>query len=139
MSRDRIRVDVELTLHRRITSAFVHYTLYKQYSTNEYRKYLIDGWEDYCGYMNGDKKNLVLSRVYPVFGKYTNINHTCPYEPGFYFGKVYNLSVNSVAPIMLVPSGRYRLEITAHEVFKGPMMAKVKLFGSISEHRVEVF
>lgn len=139
VSRDRIRVDFEATLHRTIKTAFIHYTVFYKFSTNEYRQFAIDGWEDYCGYMDGDKKNLLIGRIYPDFIEYTNVNHTCPYRPGFYFIKIHNLSINSIAPLMLVPSGRYRLDISAHEGFKGPILGKVKLFGSVSDHRVEVF
>lgn len=139
ISRGQIRADVQGTSNRTVKSAFVHYTVYYQFSTNEYRQFAINGVEDFCGYMKGDKGNLIISRIYPDFIRFTNVNHTCPYAPGNYFFKISNLTVNDIAPLMLVPSGRYRLEISAHDGFKGPMFGKVHLWGSVSDHRVEQF
>lgn len=96
-------------------------------------------WEDFCGFMSGEKKNLVLALAYPLFIKYTNVNHTCPYLPGSYFFKIDDFYVNTAAPLFLVPAGRYRLEININEGFEGPLVAKSKIIGSVSDRRVDFF
>lgn len=139
ISRDVIRADVQATLNHTVSSVFVQCTVYYKFSNNEYRQFAVNVVEDFCGYMKGDIGNVIISRIFPDFIQFTNVNHTCPYTAGHYFIKVSNLSVNSVAPLMIIPSGRYRLEISVYDGFKGPQLGKVHLYGSISDSRVEKF
>lgn len=39
-----------------------------------------NGTYDACKFLEQRKKFRVLKRIYDVFAKYTNINHTCPLE-----------------------------------------------------------
>lgn len=139
LSRDCIRINVEVTSNRTLKAAFIHYMVYYKYSNNEYRLLGINRWEDFCGFMNGDKKNIALSRIYPNFQSYTNLNHTCPYKPGFYFLHVSNLTYNSITPAFLVPAGRYRIDAKLHEGFEGELLAEGSIFGSVSDRRIDVF
>lgn len=98
IDRDHIRVDLQEQLNSTIKMMFVHYKLYYQFSTNEFRQFAVDVVEDFCGYMKGNQGNILISKIYPDIIPYTNFNHTCPYTPGSYFLKMSNLSVNSLAP-----------------------------------------
>lgn len=140
MGRDRLHVELEGTLNRTITSMFLHYVVYYQWSSNEFRQFPINRWEDFCGFMDGDvTNNVIINRVYPRFKPYSNVNHTCPLRPGFYFYRMYNFTVSTLGPLALVPSGRYRLEISFHEEYKSPLLIKLNVVASISDHRIEVF
>lgn len=137
ISRDHVRFNIQLASNHTMKDFFLHYVTYIQFSSNVYRKLLIDGWESLCGYLNGDKGNLVISRTFPNFANYTNLNQKCPYAAGNYFINISDLYVNKISPITLIPSGRYRLEISAHEIFNGPMLGKLHLHLSVSDHRIE--
>lgn len=139
LSQQHVRADVQVTLNRTIKSIFLRERIYMQFSNNEYRPLLLDRTEDFCAYMKGDLSNILLSRLYPTFTQFTNLNHTCPYHPGLYIVKISNLTISSVAPTMLVPSGRYRIEIGVYDEFNGPMLFKAHIYGSVSDHRVEKF
>lgn len=89
--------------------------------------------------MAGDKKNIVINFLYERIGPHTNANHTCPYNAGVYYVKFFNESVNMLSSPQLMPAGRYRLDLSVYEGFKGAPLGRIKVFGSISDHRIEVF
>ncbi len=138
LSRNNIRVDVQVHLNHTIESVFMNFLLYYQWSNNEFKQF-INVFEDFCGYMKGNKGNILISRIYPSIRQFTNINHTCPYTSGNYFFTFSNLSTNSLAPNILSPSGRYRLELTGTDGFKGPILLRGIIYASISDRRIEVF
>ncbi len=138
ISRDHVRVDVQANFNRTIKSIFIQYVLYYQWSTNEFKQF-INVVEDFCGYMKGNKGNILISRIWPDLLPFSNLNHTCPYTPGNYFMTISNLSINSLAPSILVPSGRYRLELSGSDGYNGPIFIKGIIYGSISDHRIEIF
>ncbi|KAG4068195.1 hypothetical protein HA402_008836 [Bradysia odoriphaga] len=140
IDRNHVRVDLELVLNRTVKSIFFQYKVFYQISTNEFKPF-IDVVEDFCGYMKGDFGNLVLDRIMPLVRNLTstNLNHPCPYKAGKLFIKKSNLSVSWMSPEQFSPSGRYRLEMSCHEGYQGPMMGRTVGYGSISDHRIEQF
>ncbi len=136
ISRNHISADVAFTFSRKITTFFWHFTVFFKFSSNEYRQTMVNVWDDFCSYLAGDPKNMIVGRVFPTFQPYTNFNHTCPYEPGPIFMKIKNMSANEADPVYLVPSGRYRVDISWHEIFRGPPFAKLRIYGAISDHRI---
>lgn len=46
--------------------------------TNEWKLFLINVHEDFCGYMNGTSKTAVLSLILPTIFKHSNLNQKCP-------------------------------------------------------------
>lgn len=139
MNRDRMRVHMEATFNRTLESIFVHSSIFHQFSNNEYRPFLLNVWEDFCGYMRGDKRNMYLNLLAPLFMKNINFNHTCPYHPGMYLVKFDNVSVSDLDTIKIIPAGRYRLELSYHIGFKGPFLLTHKIYYSVSDHRIELF
>lgn len=138
-----VHVDAEILFNRTVKSTFIHYAVYYQHSTNEYRPFLVNGWEDFCGYLNGDDwknggKNVLISFIYRTLRNYTNVR-SCPIQPKTYYFKMDNVSVNVFNYDQLVPAGRYRIEIDVHDGYKGKQFATLKVYGSVSDHRVEKF
>lgn len=139
ISQKHLLLDFAITINRSLRAVFVHFRLFHKSSSNEFRPMLVNAWEDYCAYMTGDQRNMIIGRLYPTFLPYTNMNHTCPYQPGRYFAKISNISLSTFDPIQMFPSGRYRFVIGVHEVFNGPLLAKFRFHGSISDHRITIF
>ncbi len=138
ISRNNIRADLQVNFNHTIESMFLQYVLYYQWSNNEFKQF-INVFEDFCGYMKGNKGNILISRIYPKIRQFTNLNHTCPYTSGIYFFTFSNVSTNSLAPNLLSPAGRYRLELTGTDGFKGPILLRCIIYASISDRRIEVF
>lgn len=132
-------MDISGTFNRTIKTVFIHYDVFYQFSTNEWRRFLLEVWEDFCAYMAGDKRNILLGTIHPLYAKHTNVNHTCPYYPGTYFVKINNVSVNAFAPLQFVPAGRYRVVLNMHEGYKGRLLGISTIYGSVSDHRIERF
>lgn len=139
ISRTRVRGDVLLTLNRTIYSVFAHFVAYYQFSSNEYRPYLFNLWEDVCATLGGDNGNIISNILFEKARNYTNFNHPCPYMPGQYFAKVDNISVNILNFGQLLPAGRYRVELNVTEGYKGLLLGMSKLYFSISDRRVTQF
>lgn len=139
LSRDRIHVDGLGVVSRTINTTFIHVSVYYQFSNNEYRPFLINKWEDLCGYFRGEMGNFLIAFIYPVIRDYTNIGHTCPIKADSYYFKIKNESINMFNYDQLVPAGRYRIDIDAHEGFEGKQFLKIKIYGSVSDHRIERF
>lgn len=129
---DRLFVDVEGSIHHTITSAFVHFRVFYKFSSNEYRPLLFDVWEDFCAYMNGAKNNIIFNRWYPKFRQYISFNHSCPYHPGMLLVKMSNVSLDIFTPIQFVPSGRYRIDVSVHDSYKGTCVFMLKVYAGIS-------
>ncbi|KAG4065871.1 hypothetical protein HA402_012549 [Bradysia odoriphaga] len=138
ISRENLRADIIFEIKRKFTTMFWHYVVYYQFSSNEYRPFLINVWDDFCSFMEG-RNNIIIGKLIDVFREFTNLNHTCPYEKGSYFIRFNNFSVSTFNPNQFVPAGKYRLDVVVHEIFEGPPMVKLRLFGSISDHRTEIF
>lgn len=139
ISRDRISADGQGTLNRTMTSLFLHFEVFYKFSNNEYRRFMFDLWQDICAFFGGSKGNPLLERNLPKFLPFTNVNHSCPYQPGLYFIKFSNISANAFAPMQFLPSGRYRLHLSVYDSFKGTRMGTLKVYASISDHRIEQF
>lgn len=44
----------------------------------EWKPFLINVHEDFCGYMDGTKKPPVIGMMLPTMFKYSNLNQKCP-------------------------------------------------------------
>lgn len=74
--------------------------------------------------------------ILPKMMKYTNLNHTCPYN-GYVFLKVDNISLNDFAFPQLIPAGRYRTHISVQES-DDKILFNASLYFSVSDHRLVV-
>lgn len=119
IGRQFIRIDMVAALNHTLESAFLHYSVFYQFSTNEFRSFPVNGWEDFCGYMRGDAGNIFIKTIYPPFRKFTNLNDSCPIKRPFILFKIQNLTMSYFSPLFMIPSGRYRLDLAFHEGFNG--------------------
>lgn len=51
---------------------------------NEWKPFLINAHEDFCGLMNGTAKAPILSLILPQLFEYSNLNQKCPISVSFY-------------------------------------------------------
>nr|XP_017092685.2 uncharacterized protein LOC108122567 [Drosophila bipectinata] len=84
--RDRIVLNINGTLLYPAQVIHVHGKLFKR--ANGYKPWLIDVKLDVCRFVKRNY-NPVAKMIYNLFKKFTNINHTCPFEgpqiiKGFY-------------------------------------------------------
>lgn len=125
-------VEVVVSLNRTYHSIFVHGVVYRQFSSNVYRRGAWDLWQDVCKLMDGDDlislARMARDRVLP----YTNGIRRCPYPPGIYYGRVNGLRSEMLNFGYLLPSGRFRAEANMTDGYKGTVLATVKLYFSIS-------
>lgn len=128
-----------MILKKTLTEVFLNYAVLLQSSSNVYRPFIPKRYEDFCGYMRKDKTNIFLTLFYPLLLPYTNINHTCPYEPGVYDVNIPDMPTNAFDLIDLLPSGRDRIDLSYHSSYDGPAYIQINTYLSISDHRVQKF
>lgn len=134
ISRKAMKFDIVGHLNHPVKSAFMHTVLYYRYNT--YKKYAWDLWEDFCGYLDGSKKSYFLDFTLKRVLNFTNVNRPCPFE-GDVFVKINNISLEKLPFEPLLPAGRYRLDINFTDSSKKHIIFTSKLFGSVSDHRIE--
>lgn len=132
-------LDWELSLNRTYESLFVHIVAYRQFSNNEYRKFLVDVWEDICKAVKGGTGNLLTRIVMEKTRDYTNVVRPCPYTPGIYYTKMKNMQMDTMNFGQILPSGRYRVEGNLTSGFKGTVLLTAKAYYAVSDRRVEQF
>ncbi|XP_013110029.2 uncharacterized protein LOC106088866 [Stomoxys calcitrans] len=77
-----------------------------------YRPFIYDDILDLCEFVKGmgHKRFVIWALAYPLVLKYTNANHTCPYEPQDIVAR--NFTLNSkFSNMMPLPKGKYRVHI----------------------------
>lgn len=72
-----------------------------------------------------------------MIAKYSNTYHPCPFS-GLIYAKADNVSVQHFILPQIVPAGRYRIDFNITEGQHGTTMIATSVYGSISDHRVEV-
>lgn len=87
--------------------------------------------------MDNKEKLYILDYLRPLAEKYTNMYHSCPYV-GKILMKADNMSIHEFAIPQIVPAGRYRIDLNITEGYFGKTLVDAKIYGSISDHRVEV-
>lgn len=118
---------------------FVHIVAYRQFSSKEYRKFLVDQWEDICKVAEGGNGNILLNILKGKMSRYTNIFRHCPYTPGNYYITLKRMPMDGINFGHILPSGRYRVEFSVAKDFQGTILLLGKVFISISDRRVEQF
>lgn len=132
-------LDVEVSANQTYHTPFVHLVAYHQFSSNEYRKFFLDAWEDICKLTDGVEGNVVLKMFKDKLSGHNNVFRQCPYPPGNYyvnmphkFDKTFNFG-------QILPAGRYRLEFFVAHGYKATVLMTVKLYFSVSDQRIEKF
>lgn len=92
--------------------------------------------EDFCGWISNKSKNYLLESTLKIIQKYTNLNHSCPYN-GTIFLKVNSVSVRQLTFAPLLPAGRYRVDINFTDDTRHNNIFMGKLFFSVADDRIE--
>lgn len=109
--------------------------------TKAYYKYtswhkMADFWTNICGWLSGKDKAFNLDWLKPLL-VYSNFNQSCPWSGNMTF-IANNISAQPFAFPQIVPSGRYRIELDLTENVQGPSAFDMIIYGSVSDHRIEV-
>lgn len=134
-----IDFDMKVSLNRTYESLFIHVVTYRQFSSNEYRRFLFDLWENICGTAEVGDRNMFSKVLKRVISGDSNIFRECPYTPGIYFITMKRMPINRLNFGQILPSGRYRFELTVTDSFNVTNLVLYKLYVSISDRRIEQF
>lgn len=97
---------------------------------------MADFWTNICGWLNGTEKAFNLDWMRPLLA-YTNLGPSCPYY-GNMTAICNNISAQSFAFPQIAPSGRYRIELNITENGQDTPVLDIMIYGSVSDHRIEV-
>lgn len=137
ISRNDFKINITINLLERVKDVWIHGVAYYKY--NHYQKFPIDLWEDLCGWLSGKSKSYILDWFVKKLLKFSNLNHTCPYE-GTIFVKNNNISYKEIQNFeVFLPSGRFRIDVNLTEGYHGRVFFMMKLYAKVSDHRVEQF
>ncbi|XP_031629656.1 uncharacterized protein LOC116344937, partial [Contarinia nasturtii] len=135
--RDFLRGYLNITLGRPVKELWIHGVFFFKY--NQYQKFPIDLNENLCGWLSGKSKSYLLDWSLKDLMAHTNLNHPCPYVGDAYV-KVDNFSIKELLKFdMLLPAGRFRVDINFTEGHNKPTLLGTRTFFSISDNRIEQF
>lgn len=112
ISRERADYNMLMKLLKPLQHIEYHMDTYYKHSNNEYRPMLIVLRDDYCKSYPSRSSLNALGLLLIAYGNHTNINKPCPWNPGDYYVKDFNLSIKHW-PIF-VPEGRHKLNFTVY-------------------------
>lgn len=135
IDRNHVKGRLSVNFIKPTTQLWLHIVGYFKYNT--YQKIATELWDDVCGWLNGSHKSFLLDFLKPLFTKYSNFNHTCPYL-GIVLGKTDNISVQQFAFPQIMPAGRYRLDFNVTKGLRRGEIYGGSLYFAISDHRIEV-
>lgn len=122
-----------------VNNVWIHGVFYYRYNVNSYQKFPIDLWEDVCAWLGGDTHNYFLKWTGKNAQKFSNLNHTCPYD-GSVWIKIDKIPVNRLFVLEpFLPSGRYRIDLNITRGFKKRPFMITRFFFAISDNRIEQF
>ncbi|XP_055917975.1 uncharacterized protein LOC129950159 [Eupeodes corollae] len=94
-------------LSKRLDNMMLHHQMHKKFNVI-YRPFLVNVTEDFCQKFVNKAKSPYLNILMNIGQKYTNLNHTCPYE-GWLIIKNMELDLSSLR--LLLPEGEYRYDL----------------------------
>lgn len=109
VARERYSLHFRVFLIEPCNEIRVNMKLLYLYDTEE--RLLINQWEDVCGFYSGKVPSVLLNVMMKNVLKYSNMNHTCPYEGELLF-KADRIDANEFPMRNHVPTGRYRVNMT---------------------------
>ncbi|XP_020716684.1 uncharacterized protein LOC110118698 [Ceratitis capitata] len=78
VKRDITEATVRLHLLRQVNNCVLHAELLRKY--NSYQPFFINKTYDACEFMKSRKNAVYFDILFKLIEKYTNANHTCPYD-----------------------------------------------------------
>lgn len=135
IDRKHLKIDVRVNASEPVEDIWVRGRIYYKYNT--YQRFGGEIWTNVCDWLAGKARYFVMDWIVREMLKYTNLNHTCPYEDHVYF-KVNNISVATFAFPQIVPSGRYRVDMIMTESDQKKILMNASIYFSVSDHRIEI-
>lgn len=137
ISRDNIKLNIAINLTAPVKDVWIHGVFYYKYT--QYQKFPIDLWENLCGWLDGTDKSHFLEWTTRKILKYSNLNHSCPYDGNVFVRADSYPMQNLLSFESILPSGRFRVEINLTEGYRKRVFFASKLFFAISDNRIEQF
>lgn len=137
ISRDNIKVLVNISLVKPVKDVWVHGVFYHKYT--RFQKFPIDLWENLCAWLSGKGKSYFGEWGARNLLNYSNVNHSCPYD-GNVIVKADNFSLKDLLNFeVFLPSGRFRMDVNLTEGYRKRVFFISKTYFSVSDHRIEQF
>lgn len=117
--------------------------VYYKFNGLEFQQFPIDVWVDICDVVtNRFKPQYFYVLWFKDLFQYSNLIHPCPHLANeTLYLKIDKFPVDffdSRVP-QLLPAGKYRVEFSFSNGTHENVMATLKIFGSVSDYRVEIF
>lgn len=137
IDRYHLKAYVSLNLSEPIHNIYYHLEPYFKFS--RYTRIAGHIWEDVCAWFAGTRASFLFNYYVPLIQKYSNLNHSCPYS-GHLVVKMDNISMERFAFPQILPAGRYYLDsyFTESDRSKSKLLFNIKLYASVSDHRIEI-
>lgn len=134
IDRNHIKIDAWVNTSAPLSNIIVKARAFHKYNT--YQPFGGEVSENVCGWLNGSFRSFVTEWIMPKMLRYTNLNHPCPYTGSIYF-KADNVSVDEYAFPLLVPAGRYRLDLYVWDGDRDHL-GNISVFAAVSDHRIVI-
>lgn len=132
-SRQIANFNILATLKTKHTVLDYNVKAYYQFSNNEYRPILLDVTDEYCSSLSGSSGSIFMSAVNRAWGNKSNIFQPCPYLPGEYFVKDWNLDASHLPSI--IPAGRYLIKVIFRTEFHD-LLYNMSVYFNVANHGV---
>ncbi|XP_018791980.1 PREDICTED: uncharacterized protein LOC108970807 isoform X1 [Bactrocera latifrons] len=105
VKRDVVEASVRFQILKTVYNCNVHIELLRKYNT--YQPFFINRTFDVCEFLRNRKNAVYLDILFKLIEKYTNVNHSCPYEGEFIIERFRPSHNNLILPM---PSGDYLIK-----------------------------
>ena len=136
VARNTVKAHFEAFIAKPTNDILMRFNLYYRYNT--YQKFLIDRTENFCQFMRDEAspQTPMMRLFYDNIRDYTALNHTCPYNGSIVLFKADRFNFDSIKFAPLIPSGRYRLDLTFYHTNRSNYIGKAEVYLRISDHRL---
>ncbi|XP_039954317.1 uncharacterized protein LOC120770805 [Bactrocera tryoni] len=105
VKRDTVEASIRFQILKTVENFNLHIELLRKYNT--YQPFFINRTFDVCEFQRKGQNALYLNILYKLIEKYSNVNHSCPYEGEFILERFRPSHNNLILPI---PSGDYLIK-----------------------------
>ncbi|CAD7006275.1 unnamed protein product [Ceratitis capitata] len=108
LARDKVALSLRVKLFQvPVNNVSLNVESFKKY--NGYRPYLVNVTTNFCDFLRHKKRLAFLDIIFQFLEKYSNINHTCPFDHDIIVDKL--ILMPKYFSMLPVPAGEYRLRI----------------------------
>lgn len=113
----------------------LHTVLRYRYNRLTYQTFLVDLWEDWCGFFSGKTHSLLLERLYENAPPFINKDYLCPYTDSIAVD-MKNFSSKNIIFADLLPAGQYRVDFYFAEKRGETPFFSFQLYLEVSDNRI---